>query len=114
MHKEQRRQLVLKRKNFLPTLLLIVSILFAIIGIVYFLPPNNGFVIFLFFLLIFLFFLFVSSLVLSNTKRGLIISTLITIFLILRLFGVGNILNALLLLSLGIIAEIYARFTKRN
>lgn len=112
MHKEQRRQLILKRKNFLPTLLLIVFIFLALLGMVYFFPPNNSFIISLFFILIFLLFLFVFSLIFGKTRNGFIVAVGITLFLVLRLFGVGNVLNFLLLTSLALIAILYEKFRK--
>lgn len=112
MHKEQRRQLILKRKNFLPTLLLIVFIFFTILGIIYFFPPNNSFIISLFFILTFLLFLFIFSLAFGKTRNGLIVAVAINLFLVLRLFGVGNILNFLLLTSLALVAILYEKFKK--
>jgi len=112
MQKEIRKQMILRRKNFLPTLFIIALLLCLIIGLIYFTPPANGFIITLFFFLIFVFLLFLVSLLLGNTKNGLIISTAIIIFLILRMFGVGNILNLLLLSSLAILAIKYASFKK--
>ncbi|MDP3917672.1 MAG: hypothetical protein Q8Q30_00655 [Candidatus Woesebacteria bacterium] len=63
-------------------------------------------------LLIFLFFLF--SLIFGNSRRGFLISVCFTIFAIFKFFGIGNILNAVLIAGLGIIIEIYATFTKRD
>lgn len=114
MKKEIRQEMILRRKNFLPSLI-VISILFTVlIGIVYFTDPANQIFIFLFFLCLFLFLFFLLSLILANTRRGFISSVCITIFIIFRFFGVGNAINAILIVSLGIIAEIYARTTKGN
>ncbi|WKZ25317.1 MAG: hypothetical protein QY322_02905 [bacterium] len=111
MKKEQRNKLILKRKNFLPTLVLIFVLLFSIAGLIYFTDPSP-FLIFLFFVLFFAFSFFVFALLLANTKRAILISTIFTIFLLLIFYGVGNILNLLLLIGIGVVVEIYARFKK--
>jgi len=105
--KEERKRKIRSRKNFLPTL--VATIIFWIINIliIYFFDPNNAAVIFAFFVSIFLSFLFTFSTVFANTRRGIIISTSLIIFLILRYFGIGNILNALLITGVAITTEIY-------
>ncbi len=114
MHKEVRKQMILRRKNFLPSLIVTLLLLLSLCSIVYFADPKYPLFIFLFFANLFTLTFFISSLIFASSKRGFIISTCITIFAIFRLFGIGNILNAILIIGLGIIAEIYARFTKRN
>ena len=113
MKKEKRQQLILRRKNFLPTLILI-TLLWSTLGLlVYFTDPQGLFVV-LFFTILFAALFFTASLVLGNSRRGLIVSVILTTFALFRLFGIGNILNFLLLVGLGVIMESYARFTKRN
>lgn len=114
MHKEIRKQMVLRRKNFLPSLVITLFLLVSLISIIYFTDPNSSIFVFLFFLDLFTFLFILFSLLLTNSRTGLIISVCLTFFVILRYFGVGNILNAILLSGLGIIAEIYERFTKRG
>lgn len=115
MHKEIRKEMVLRRKNFLPSLVVTFVLFSSLVSIVYFTDPSQSLFIFLFFISLFLFLIFLLSLILANSKRGLIISVCLTFFVILRYFGVGNILNAILLSGLGIIAVIYyERTTKRN
>lgn len=107
MKKELRKQAILKRKNFLPSLIFTI-ILWAGLGMVtYFVDPSTFGAIYLFFLLVFFSLLFTFALLLGSTRRGLILSSAITAFLILRYFGVGNILNLVLVLALGITAELY-------
>lgn len=108
MKKELRQKMVLKRKNFLPTLVVSFILLISLIIIVYFSEPTGSFI-FLFFLTLFIFLFLISSLILANSKHGLILTSLTVIFLILRMYGVGNILNAILLAALGIIAIIYSK-----
>lgn len=112
MHKEIRKEMILRRKNFLPSLVIIVLLFLGLFSIVYFTDPGLDAFVILFFINLFLFLFFLLSLIFTNSRRGFIASTCITIFLILRLFGIGNILNAILISSLGIIVEIYAKFTK--
>lgn len=114
MHKEIRKQMVLRRKNFLPSLIITFILLLALISTIFFLDPAKSLNIFLFITNLFVFLIFLFSLILGSSKLGLIISFCITLFIILRYFGIGNILNAVLIAGLGIIALLYERTTKRN
>ena len=76
-------------------------------GIIYFIEPETFGVIPLFFVLVFFALLFTNSLIFGNKRRGLIISISLTLFLLLRYFGVGNILNFLLLAGLALTVELY-------
>lgn len=114
MQKEIRKQMILRRKNFLPSLIVTFLLFITLSSIIYFTDPKSSLFIFLFFVNIFSFFFFISSLILASSRCGFIISICITIFVILRYFGIGNILNAALITGLGIITEIYARTTTRN
>lgn len=114
MKKEKRQQLILKRKNFLPSLMVTVILGLFLSAIVFFTEPHGGFLILLFFVLTFLFLFFLLSLLFVSSKKGLVVSILTTIFLVLRMYGIGNILNAILLLGLAIIAIVYERFAKRD
>lgn len=113
-HKIVRKQMVLRRKNFLPTLVLTFISFLSLFAIVYFTDPKSSFFIFLFFIDLLLFLFLLISLILANSKRGFIIAVCITIFMLLKMFGIGNILNAILIAGLGIIALIYEQFTKRG
>lgn len=107
MKRELRKQAILKRKNFLPSLIFTI-ILWAGLGVVtYFVDPQTFGAIYLFFLLVFFSLLFTFSLILGSSRRGLILSISLTLFLILRYFGIGNILNLVLILALGLVAELY-------
>jgi hypothetical protein len=112
MRNEIRRLQALKRKNYLPTLALTFLLYLAIFGLIYSFDPGSGWPIFVFFVLVFLASLFTFATLLSNTKRGLIIAISLTFFLFLRFFGVGNILNAILVFGIGLSFEIY--FSKRR
>lgn len=97
-----------RRKNFLPTLIITITLWIILAGIVYFVDPQQMFAIPLFFLFAFLAILFTASLLFANRRRGLLTSLVIILFLILRYFGVGNMLNAILLIGIAVTFEIYA------
>ena len=76
-------------------------------GIIYFIEPEAFAIIPLFFALLFFALLFTSSLIFGNKRRGVIISISLTLFILLRYFGIGNILNFLLLAGLAVSCELY-------
>lgn len=109
MHKEIRKQMTLRRKNFLPSLIITFLLFLSLVSTVYFIEPRSSMFIFLFFVNFFSFVFFIFSLIFASSRRGLIVSTCLTIFVILRFFGVGNILNLILIVGLGIIIETYGK-----
>ena len=76
-------------------------------ALVYFIDPQALGVIPLFFVIVFFALLLTLSILIANTTRGLITSTVIIMFLVLRYFGVGNILNLLLLAGIAIAIDLY-------
>jgi hypothetical protein len=107
MRKNIRKQQILKRKNFFPTLLITV-LLWGLLGsLVYFIEPDTFVAVPLFFVLVFSCLLFTFSLIFAGGRRGLIGSIAITFFLILAYVGVGNILNLLLIVAIATCIEIY-------
>ncbi|OGM77241.1 hypothetical protein A2210_02715 [Candidatus Woesebacteria bacterium RIFOXYA1_FULL_40_18] len=105
--KEKRKEQALRRKNFFPTLILTVLLWAAAGALIYFVEPDTFGAISAFFMTIFFALLFTFSTILANTRRGLITALGLTIFLILRYLGVGNILNFLLIAGVVITAELY-------
>jgi hypothetical protein len=97
----------LKRKNFFPTLLLTFLLCCMTVGLVYFIDPSTFMAIPLFFILIFLSILFLSSLLFASSRRGLIVSLSLSLFLILAYLGVGNIINLLLIVAIAVCIDIY-------
>jgi len=95
------------RKNFLLTFTITLFLWLGVAGIIYFIDPFETGALPLFFLVVFFSLFFSFSIIFINSRRGLITSSGITIFLILRYFGLGNWLNFLLLLAICIAAEIY-------
>ncbi|MBI4157360.1 hypothetical protein HY502_00750 [Candidatus Woesebacteria bacterium] len=102
-----RHSIIKKRRNFLPTFILTTTLWGAVAGIINFVEPETLGVIPLFFILIFFALLFTSSLVFGNRRRGLAITAGLTLFLLLRYFGIGNILNFLLIAALIVTTEVY-------
>ena len=96
-----------KRKNYLPTLLATMFLLGIDVAIVYFTDPSNILNLTAFLLVTFAACTFIFSIVLLNTKRGILVSLGVIIFLMLRYLGVGNILNALLLAGVLIAINIF-------
>jgi len=107
MKRELRKQQVLKRKNFLPTLLITIFLWLFLGGLIYFIDPDTFAAVPLFFVLIFSCLLFTFSLVFADGRRGLVGSIAIAFFFILAYLGVGNILNLLLIVAIAVCIEIY-------
>jgi hypothetical protein len=107
VRKEKRKKEVKRRKNFLPTLIIIFISWGTAFGMVYFVDPAAFGAIPIFFLVVFTGLLFTFSTIFANTRRGFIVSSALVLFLFLRYLGVGNILNFLLITGLAITAEIY-------
>ncbi|MCX6704022.1 MAG: hypothetical protein NTZ07_01100 [Candidatus Woesebacteria bacterium] len=105
--KNSHKQQALKRKNFLPTLLTTVFLWSVLGGLVYFIDPGSFGAIFFFFILIFFCLLFTFSLIFANSRRGIVVTIAITFFLTLMYFGVGNILNLILIVAIAVCIELY-------
>ena len=105
--KQKREREVKLRKNFFPTLLVIVVFWLTLGSIIYFVDPESFGAILLFFLILLFALLFTTSTLFANTKRGLIITLAIIFFLILKYLGVGNVVNFLLIFALAIVFEIF-------
>jgi hypothetical protein len=102
-----------RRKNFFPTLVLIFVLwgfLGAMIGYV---EPELVKDILIkgaylpFFLLFFPTVLFTAAVIWGNSRRGLLTAICVTLFLLLRLYGLGNVLNLLLILGIAITVDRY-------
>ncbi len=103
----KRKEQALRRKNFFPTLILTILLWAAAGALIYFVEPDTFGAIPAFFMTIFFALLFTFSTLFANTRRGFLTALALTIFLILRYLGVGNILNFLLIAGLTIIIELY-------
>lgn len=105
--KKIRQEKLKRRKNFFPTLFVIITLWVATAAIVYFLDPYIFGTIPILLFVLFITLLFTLATILGNARRGLIAATSIIIFLILRLLGVGNIINLLLIAGVALSIEFY-------
>ena len=105
--KERRKKQVLQRKSFLPTLVVVVILSLSLAGLIYFVDPATFGAAGIFFLLIFIILLLSFSVILGNTRRGILVASSLTIFLLLRYLGVGNLLNFILIVCIALAFEIY-------
>lgn len=112
MKKDLRNKLVTRRKNFLPSLIITVVLWLSILTMIITTDPKYTFNLFVFFVLLSLALLFTFSIIFGNKRLGFIFSLCITFFLVLTYLNVGNIYTFLGVSSLGLGAEIYARFKK--
>lgn len=107
MRSKKRKKEAKLRRIFFPNLI-VSLVLWAAIGlIVYFVDPSTFAIIPIFFPLLFFALLLTFALIFANSRRGLVAATSLILFLILSYFGIGNILNFLLILGLAITIEIY-------
>jgi hypothetical protein len=102
-----------RRKNYLPTLILIL-VLWGLLGVMlaYVEPELIKDIVIAgaylpFFLLFFPASFFTAAIIWGNSRRGFLTAAAITIFLILRVFQLGNILNLLLILGIVIAIDRY-------
>jgi bacteriorhodopsin len=107
----ERKKDVKLRKSFLPTFIITVILWLGVFGIIYFIDPHENGAIPLFFVAILFALFFTLSIVLINSRRGFISALAITLFIVLRYFGLGNLLNFLLLAGISIAMELY--FSKK-
>lgn len=107
--KERRKSDLNRRKNFFPTLVLIILIWISVIFFVLLVDPSLFWAMPIFFVLLFTSLVFTSSFVLKNTKSGIIFSIFTIIFLWLRYFEIGNIVNLILLAALFCLINFYIK-----
>ena len=105
--KQKRQEQINRRKNFLPTFIISLLLFILLCLEIYFVPPDSFLAIFLFFLLLFFLLLFFFSILFSSKREGFLISLSACFFALLRYFGIGNILNFLLITAIAIAFEVY-------
>jgi len=105
--------MVKRRKNYLPGLVLVI-VLWGLLGVlIYWVEPEliKDIVIpglyLPFFLLFFPASFLTLAVVLANSRRGLIVASALNLFLALRLFGLGNVLNLILLAGIAVAVDRY-------
>jgi hypothetical protein len=102
-----RKARVLKRKNFLPTLIVTLLLWLATASLIYFIDPQTFGAVPIFFVAVFTSLLFTFSLIFAESRRGLIAAIALTLFLLLAYLGVGNLLNLALIIAIAIVTELY-------
>lgn len=107
--KRVRQKNIKKRWGLLTSFLITTLLWIAVSGIVIFIDPYTDWSIIVFFISLFLALLFTFSLLFQNSRRGLVVSSSLVLFLILRFFGIGNIINLLLLIGLATAVEVFFR-----
>jgi len=107
MRIEARQKKVKLRKNFLPTLFITILLWLLLAVFVNSVNPFSFGVVFLFLVLVFLALFFTFAFLFTSTKRAVVYSIAAIIFLVLRYFGIGNVLNLLIIIGLIITIEIY-------
>lgn len=81
----------------------------ATASIVAFTDPHAEGVVILFFAMLFLSLFLTLSLLLANSRRGLIASTALVFFVFLRYLGLGNWFNLVLIIASAFSFEIFLR-----
>ena len=104
---EFRKKQIRLRKNFFPTLIVIIILITMLALIITYVSPDNPGIIFLFFIFLFSIILFSTSMAFANSRRGLLTAIGSTIFVILRYVGIGSLINFLLIFALCVSCEIY-------
>ena len=105
--KTKRIEKVKRRRNFFPTLILTLIFWLTTLLIIYFFDPSITGAVPLFFISLFISLFLTLSLIFANSRRGILFSSGIFIFIVLRYFGVGNVLNLILILAIITAFEIY-------
>ena len=105
--KEARKSDVKRRKSFTLSLFLIILLWVSLSTFIYLVDPEQFGAVQIFFVLVFATLTFTLSFAFNNTRRGVIATVCVVLFLILRYFDIGNILNLLLVIGLGISVEYY-------
>lgn len=103
----KRQEKIKRRKNLFPTLILIFLFWGILTTIIFFLNPQAFGAVPMFFLILFLAVFLSLSLVFGNSRRGLLYSIGFLIFSLLRYFGVGHLLNLLLILGIAVAFDFY-------
>jgi hypothetical protein len=104
--KLMRRRKNKNNKNFFPALFISFFLWATLAALVYFIDPATKFAVPAFLLLIFIALFMTLSLTLANSRRGLLVAGATTFFFILRIGGIGHLLNFLLLAGIVITIDL--------
>ncbi len=101
------KEKLLKRKNFFAAAVIAFMLWIVWIFIFFFVPPERFSLPLIFIFVTFLTILFTGSLLFASTRRGLLLSLGVVIFMLLRYFEIGNYLNLILLSGILLSIEYY-------
>lgn len=105
--REKRREILRKRKSFTPTIVVSFALWTLIVFLLLFVDPVTPGIIYVFFILLFFAIFLPSALLLAKARRGLLLTLVIIIFLVLRYFQIGNVINLILIASAFGLLEYY-------
>jgi hypothetical protein len=107
----QRKEIVKRklklRRNFLPTLLIIILLWFIVAFIINFVDPYASWALQAFLLSVFLALFFTFTIITSSKRRGFLISFGILLILIFSYFGLGSYFNIILIAGIMITTELF-------
>lgn len=98
---------VYRKKNLFLPLLSAIFILSIWILIFFFVPPESPFAPLAFLTITSLVVFFLVSLILANTRKGILSSVLALLLMLMNYYGAGNYLNAILLLGVFLSLDFY-------
>ena len=99
--------MIKRRKNFLPTLFLAGLTWLCWAFVLFKIPPESTFLLFVFFFLLFTALFLTSALLLANSRRGLIMALFVILVLVFRYYQIGNFINLILLLAIFVALELF-------
>lgn len=100
-----KRRLIERKRSFVPTLVTTGLLWFMCISIIFATEPEKLPNQLVFILVLFLALFFTFTIIFTNKRRGVIASLAVVIFLVLSYFGVGSILNFLLVAGIAFALE---------
>lgn len=95
--KRRRKQELKERKNYLPTLGVILILWLSLAWVIFFIDPSLPWAVPVFFFILLGASSFTLSILFGNTRRGILSGIFITCYLILRVLGLDTTLNIVLL-----------------
>lgn len=96
-----------RRRNFLPALIITLLLWLAVILLIVYIDPGTFGALISFFVLSFLAIYFTFSIIFANKRWGLLIAFSMSFFVLLRYIGVGHIVNLLLIVGIATVVELY-------
>lgn len=100
---------MIKRKNFLPTLLVTLFSWVSLTLLIFNVSPNSYLIITTFYLLLFITLFLTFSFVFTNRRQGFLMTLGLVVFLLLRQFKIAHFVNLILLFFLWLSLELYFR-----